>query len=162
MKFIGSKDDIDLYNNLIKDNLPPDIELYDYVEPFGGSFGLSKHFNKRPKSLIYNDIVNYNIDLKLLDNIHHLDYNEILNMYDSKNTIFYLDPPYYGKEHFYNMKKYFNIFHEELRENVKNRKGLILISYEKCSFIKNLYKGENIQLYKGNNPYKEKEMLIII
>jgi len=162
MRFIGSKEDKDLYLNLIKEHLPSNIEDLDYVEPFGGSFGLAKTLDVKPKRLIYNDLILYDVDICIADEIHHLDYNEILNMYDNENTIFYLDPPYYGKEHIYGMERKFNIFHEELRNNVKNRKGTILISYEKCSFISKLYNGETIYLYNGKNHYKEKEMLIKI
>lgn len=158
--FIGSKNDIDLYNNLIKENLPNHIETY--IEPFGGSFGLTKLFENRPNQLIYNDLQIHDVELFDVDEIHHKDYSDILDKYDSKEAVFYLDPPYYGKEHIYNGKRYDIDFHERLRENVKNREGKILISYEDNSFIRNLYEGEVIKSYSGDNPSKKKEILICL
>jgi len=160
-RFIGSKNDKDLYDNLIKHHIPENIEEYDYIEPFGGSFGLSKRLESRPKRLIYNDIIRYDVDIDA-DIIEHIDYNDILNNYDGINSIIYIDPPYYGKEHLYGFKRKNNKFHEDLREDVKNRKGKILISYEDCLFIRRLYSGCEIHYYNGENKFKKKEMLIII
>lgn len=165
MKFIGSKNDFDLFLHLIKENLPENLEDYTYVEPFGGSFGLAKIINnldRKPKSFIYNDNKLYDVDLNVADEIHNLDYREILDMYDSENTIFYLDPPYYGKEHVYGMKRHHKEFHEELRKQIENRKGIILISYENVPFISKLYSDLCIYSYKGENRLKTKEILIVI
>jgi len=161
MKFIGDKNDIDLFNNLIKQHLPVNLEEYDYIEPFGGSFGLSKLLETKPKRLIYNDLIRYNVEIKA-DIIKHTDYRNILNTYDDLKSIIYIDPPYYDKEHLYGMKRRNNKFHEDLKEQVKNRKGKILISYEDCAFIRRLYSGCEIHYYNGSNPFKKKEMLIVI
>jgi site-specific DNA-adenine methylase len=162
MKFIGSKQDLDLYENLIKEHLPEDLGKKIYVEPFGGSFGLAKILEKRPKKLIYNDNQLHDVDLNIADEIYHVDYKEILNLYDSSETVFYLDPPYYGKEQVYGMLRKNEKFHEELRQQVKNRKSLILISYEDCPYIRKLYKNERMYSYCGINHYKKSELLIVI
>ena len=161
MKFVGDKNDIDLFENLIKQHLPENLEEYDYIEPFGGSFGLSKLLNPRPKRLIYNDLIRYDVEFES-DIKTYTDYRFILNTYDDPKSVIYIDPPYYGKEFLYGMKKHNKKFHEDLREQVKNRKSKILISYEDCSFIRKLYSGCSVYYYSGTNPYKKKEMLIVI
>src|SRR6056297_946029 len=119
MTFIGSKEDKDLYQNLIKQHLPKNLYDYIYVEPFGGSFGLAKILEQRPKKVIYNDIHIYDVDLDVADEMYHVDYRHILERYDSPNTIFYLDPPYYNKEHVYGMKRKNDNFHIQLREDLQ-------------------------------------------
>ena len=162
MTFIGSKDDIDLYENLIKDHIPSNIQEYTYIEPFGGSFGLRNLFQRQPKKLIYNDIIKYDFEISNLDERLDLDYKEILDRYDSSDSLFYLDPPYYGKEHFYGMNKNDKKFHTEIRSSIENRLGLILLSYQDCPFIRELYEGFEIYQYKGTHKYKLKEILIKI
>ena len=161
MKFIGDKNDKDLFINLIKPHLPVNLEEYDYIEPFGGSFGLSKLLETKPKRLIYNDLIRYDVEIEA-DIIKYTDYRNILNTYDDTKSIIYIDPPYYDKEYLYGLDRRDNKFHEDLREEVKNRKGKILISYEDCSFIRRLYSGCEIHYYNGENKFKKKEMLIVI
>lgn len=162
IRFIGSKQDLDLYKNLIKPHLPNDLEDHIYVEPFGGSFGLAKILHKRPMKMVYNDNQLYDVDLDIADEIYHTDYKEILDLYDSPNTVFYLDPPYYGKEHVYGMNRHDEKFHQDLREHVRKRDGDVLISYEDCPFIRKLYQGEEIYSYSGDNRYKKNEILIVL
>ena len=90
MRFIGSKEDPDLYENLIKQHLPEDLSEMTYVEPFGGSFGLAKIIENSPKTLIYNDLHIHDVDIDFADEIYHIDYKEIIDKYDSEDTVFYL------------------------------------------------------------------------
>ena len=161
MKFIGGKNDQDLFDNLIKQHIPENLNEYDYIEPFGGSFGLSKVLEEKPKRLIYNDLIRYDVEIEA-DIIKYTDYRNILNTFDDIKSVIYIDPPYYGKEYLYGLESNDNKFHEDLREEVKNRKSKILISYEDCSFIRRLYSGCEIHYYSGENKYKKKEMLIVI
>ena len=54
-----------------------------YVEPFGGTFEVSKHVDAKVK--VYNDINVYDIPL-VADFIHHVDYKEIFKVYDGSDT----------------------------------------------------------------------------
>ena len=156
-KVIGQKDNKDLYAGLIGLHIPKDIKIY--VEPFGGSFVLNKFFDKKPELMVYNDIIEYPFEVKA-DRIHHLDYKEVIQMYDSPETFFFLDPPYYAKEQFYGLPNKFNSFHEELREFVTSIKGNFAMSYERCRYIEKLYVGFNIYSYEGPNPFLTKEIII--
>ncbi len=63
--------------------------------------------------------------------LHATDFREVLNAYDSPDTFFYLDPPYWGanqKECLYG--EYCGVTPEEVAEAVKNLKGKVLISYD--------------------------------
>lgn len=66
------------------------------------------------------------------------DFREIIRMYDSAKTLFYLDPPYYGKEHLYKggfSKK----DHIDLSNLLSNIKGKAMVSYYAHPLILNLY-----------------------
>ena len=90
-KVVGQKSNKELYKGLISLHIPETIKTY--VEPFGGSFCLNKFFVNRPELLVYNDIKEYDFEI-IADRIHHLDYREIIQMYDSMDTFFYFDPMY--------------------------------------------------------------------
>lgn len=148
-----------LTENLILPHVPEDIENWIYVEPFGGSFSVYHWLNKKAKLSVYNDIKTYNhFDIKA-DRIHHLDYKEIFEMYDSENTFFYLDPPYYKREYLYGLESF---DHEELKRQLLKLKGKFAMSYENCSYIQKLYKDFNIHYYTGDNPFLKREILITL
>lgn len=57
-------------------------------------------------------------------------------------TFFYLDPPYFTKEHLYKREDadYFNQ-HEELAKTLKQIKGKFLLSYNNDTYIRQFYDG---------------------
>tara|TARA_R110000772_G_scaffold5341_3_gene19169 strand:+ start:2607 stop:3104 length:498 start_codon:yes stop_codon:yes gene_type:complete len=137
------------FENLIEPHLPKDIKIY--VEPFAGSFAIANRLEKRPIKLIYNDIKVYNgIEDLDTDSITHLDYKECIENWDSIDTVFYLDPPYFRKEDWYDGINNDEKFHEELKETLMNVKGKWFMNYESCHFIEKLYRGFNIYDYSGN------------
>jgi len=166
MRFLGQKR-LDLYEEFISIYIPNNIETY--VEPFAGSFAVACYLiedrikdGTEPKKLIYNDINRYDLTI-YADKVHHLDYKKIFEMYDSVDTFFYLDPPYFKKEYLYDgCGDYTKQFHIELRDILKNIKGKFLLSYEDGSFIRELYKDFNIIEYDGNDKYLKGELLINI
>jgi site-specific DNA-adenine methylase len=158
MEIIGRKRK-QLYTEFISKFFPKNFKTY--VEPFGGSFAVATYLfeDRISESIkyIYNDINDYKLSIKA-DKVHHLDYKEIFKMYDSKDTVFYLDPPYYKKEHLYDNCENFN--HEELRNEIKKLKGKIILSYENNPYICELYKDFNIYKYEGEKFIFRNEIII--
>ncbi|MCC6864907.1 MAG: DNA adenine methylase [Ignavibacteria bacterium] len=79
--------------------------------------------------------------------ITNLDYKEVVNK-EGQNVFIFLDPPYYSttKSALYgkngNLHKAFN--HEQFAETMKNCKHKWLITYDECSYIKELFSFANI------------------
>lgn len=148
MKIYGSKTK-DIFNNLILDYIPEDLENWTYVEPFAGSFSVSKLLPIKPKLLVYNDIHDYGIEI-IADHIHHLDYTEIFKMYDSPTTLFYCDPPYYNKEHHYDCMRKDTDFHVNLHDILMEIQGRFILSSDDNTCYQKLYKGCNFHRYEGD------------
>jgi len=66
--------------------------------------------------------------------IENKDFENLINVYDRPGALFYIDPPYYGTEGYYQA-----IFtaadHVRLNEKLKNIKGNFLLSYNDCDFV---------------------------
>jgi len=83
--------------------------------------------------------------------IENKDFEDLIKTYDSENTFFYLDPPYYNTEKYYQVKFTKND-HVRLYETLKNIKGKFLLSYNNCEYITNLYREFKIEtLTRQNN-----------
>lgn len=82
--------------------------------------------------------------------------------YDSKEVIFYLDPPYYGKEDWYKGIKFDINFHHRLKKCLDQIKGKAIISYESCNFINNLYKDWKLITYpnKFDKRFNKEQIFI--
>jgi DNA adenine methylase len=128
----------------------PDIDravkvFYLYNTSFSGnmnSFGYSINKRNHPLTL-YNKINKLQAIHKRLKNviIESLDFEEIINKYDSENTLFFLDPPYLCTEFYYSTNdlsfKYED--HVRLLNLIKNIKGkFILTHYENELYTKEL------------------------
>lgn len=82
--------------------------------------------------------------------IENRSFEEILKKYDSETTLFYLDPPYYTAENYYNVD--FNDDHHRLLlENLKDIKGKFLLSYNDHKEIRKQYKDFKIKEVERNN-----------
>lgn len=163
MKLMGTKNNIDLYQNLLSGLIPNDIKIY--IEPFGGLFGLYKIMSKKPPIAIYNDINKelYNVINSEYEKVicHNFDYKDIIKIYDNENVFFYFDPPYYKNEHYYqnhNFLKEEN--HIELSQILKKLKGRFLLSYQDRHFIRELYNDYKIHKYTGKNQFHISEIAI--
>ncbi len=99
--------------------------------------------------------------------IENKDFGDLIKNYDSKDSFFYLDPPYYGAEKFYQVP-FTQEDHIRLFESLKNIKGKFLLSYNDCDYIKDLYDCYNIEcIERANNlttkcdtRYNYKELLV--
>ena len=105
------------------------------------SYGSSgKSFGSQPVNL-GNALFNIYAVSERLKNvvIENKDFESLIKQYDRPNTAFYVDPPYYQAEDFYEVG--FGIDdHLRLCETLHKIEGKYLLSYNDCNFIKDLYK----------------------
>lgn len=147
-----------IYRELISKHLPSDMENWTYVEPFGGTFAINSFLKTKPKLSIYNDINQYDfVDTIVADEKHFMSFEDIIDLYDSENTVFYCDPPYFKKEYLYKLDMF---AHQQLMEKLSTIKGRFVLSYEKCDYITKLYKNFNINQYAGDYLILRNEMVI--
>ena len=110
----------------------------------GKLYSNSNHFGK------IKNIEDYKKRLKNTKLLNQ-DYKNILKKYDSRNTLFYLDPPYENSKGLYD--KYIMDF-EELERHVRNLKGAVAISMNDSPNIRKIFKNYKIVKInerKGNN-----------
>lgn len=82
--------------------------------------------------------------------IENKGYEEILDKYDSKDTLFYLDPPYYKAEKYYSAD--FDIKeHQYLNKLLCNIEGKFILSYNNEEYIRELYHNFSIIEIERNN-----------
>jgi len=101
-------------------------------------FAMSSKAGRKPKNL-YKNFFKWTQRLKFVT-IENMSFENLITKYDtSKDTFFYLDPPYYNFEKCYEsgFKKELHIL---LRDTLKNIKGKFLLSYNDCEEIRELYK----------------------
>ena len=119
--------------------------FYLYNTSFSGkmnSFGYSIKDNNHAKQF-YNKINKLQSIHKRLKNviIESLDFEEIINKYDSENTLFFLVPPYFGTESYYSTNDLSFRYEEHVRllNQIKNIRGkFILTHYENELYTKEL------------------------
>lgn len=75
--------------------------------------------------------------------IENRDFENLIKTYDRENALFYLDPPYYNAEKFYN-SDFNRSDHIRLHDILKNIKGKFVLSYNADDYITELYKEFNI------------------
>lgn len=95
------------------------------------------------------------------------DFETILDRYDSPNTFFYLDPPYFNTENYYSGKIFLPSDHRRLADLLFRVEGLWLLSYNLCPEVLKLYRQPGIfieqverinnmaQRYEGGAMYQE-------
>lgn len=81
----------------------------------------------------------YQPHVNKISEIYNLDYKEIIKKYDSKDTFFYLDPPYMGREKYYINHDFDENTHYELSSVLNNIEGRFLLSYYYFDGIEELY-----------------------
>jgi len=82
--------------------------------------------------------------------IENRDFENLISIYDRPSTLFYLDPPYYGTEKYYQVQ-FSQDDHERLKASLENIKGKFILSYNDHDYIKNLYKDYIIECVDRNN-----------
>ena len=87
--------------------------------------------------------------------IENRDFEQMLKVYDKPDSLCYLDPPYYDTEQYYQVQ-FSQKDHERLCNVLKNIKGKFILSYNDCEYIRELYKGFNIDKVQRDNNLKGK------
>lgn len=66
-----------------------------------------------------------------ITNVENLDFQKVIEKYDSENTYFYVDPPYYivGEGNYYSKHDFTRDDHERLANTLKSIKGRFSLSY---------------------------------
>lgn len=83
--------------------------------------------------------------------IENRDFDKLIQSYDRSSTLFYLDPPYYKTERYY-QGGFKREDHKRLREALRNIRGKFILSYNDCPEIRELYQGyEIIEVDRNNN-----------
>lgn len=96
--------------------------------------------------------------------IENKDFEDLIISQDKEKTLFYLDPPYYETEKYYQNVDFKKEDHVRLYNLLKNVKGKFILSYNDCDYIRELYKDYNIkEVCRFNNlSFKTKEFKELI
>lgn len=80
--------------------------------------------------------------------IENSDFRDVIKTYDSKETLFYVDPPFVESEHYYARGKFQPEFqmqdHKDLAAILHRVKGKVALNYYEHPFIRKAYKGWRI------------------
>lgn len=79
--------------------------------------------------------------------IENQDFEKLVRHYDKPASFFYLDPPYFETEGYYQNvgeKGFSEADHIRLRDRLMRIEGKFLLSYNDCSFVRELYDKESI------------------
>lgn len=71
--------------------------------------------------------------------VENKDFEKLIAQYDRPNTMFYLDPPYFETEDYYEDVGFTEKDHIRLRDALLGIKGKFLLSYNDCPYIRELY-----------------------
>lgn len=82
--------------------------------------------------------------------IENKDFETIINTHNKIDTLFFLDPPYYGTEKYYS-EVFSKEDHIRLFNTIKNTKSKFILTYNDCDYVKELYKNFNIEDIRRNN-----------
>lgn len=76
--------------------------------------------------------------------VENKDFEDLIKQYDRENAFIYCDPPYYQTEGHY-VVEFRKEDHARLRDTLKKSQGRWLVSYNDCEFIRELYRGFQIE-----------------
>lgn len=110
-------------------------------------------FGLRPRDMNsvkdYLQIVSKRLNRVVIEN---QDFQRIIRNNDKSDTLFYLDPPYYGTEKYYG-DQFLKGDHIRLKETLQDIKGRFILSYNDCNYIRELYKEYNLIAVERQHNY---------
>ena len=68
--------------------------------------------------------------------VENMDFQEVIEKYDSETTYFYVDPPYWKTENYYSNHDFDRNDHERLAKSLKSMKGKFSLSYYDFPLLK--------------------------
>jgi DNA adenine methylase len=83
----------------------------------------------------------------MITGIENLSFEQVIPKYDSPDTFFYVDPPYYGTENLYAFHDFGLRQHEELKDILKSCQGKWILSYYEFDDLKKWFP-EDIYVWK--------------
>ena len=78
--------------------------------------------------------------------VENKDFEKLIKQYDRPNTMFYLDPPYFETEDYYEDVGFTEKDHVRLRDALMGIQGKFLLSYNDCPRIRELYSQPGIYI----------------
>ena len=102
----------------------------------------------------------YIVKLNNISDVENLSYENCIKKYDSKNTLFYCDPPYFKMEDYY-IKEFGRDEHLKLANTLKSIKGKFVLSYYDFPelskwFPKSKFNWKQKEFNKSNSTKKSK------
>jgi len=84
--------------------------------------------------------------------IENKDFESLIKQYDRSESFFYLDPPYFSTEDYYEGGGFTGDDHNRLARCLFNIEGKFLLSYNDCPEIRDLYTKEGIYIESISRP----------
>lgn len=109
----------------------------------GPTFGTGKGRNHLKIESIEQDIMQAYERLRKVT-IENVDFEKILQTYDTADCLFFLDPPYHGTAQ-YNVGRFLDAQYERLAEMCTALQGKFLLTINNDSYIRNLFRGFHIK-----------------
>ena len=89
-----------------------------------------------------------------------MSFEKIIERYDKKDVFFYLDPPYYGSEKYYQIQ-FSEDEHIKLAEMLGRLRGKFLLNYNDCDYVRDLYSQFDVEAVERfsnlNSGYENKD-----
>ena len=88
--------------------------------------------------------------------IENMDFEPLIRGRDRKGVFFYCDPPYYKAEKYY-VGSFTEDDHRRLHEVLHGAKGFVMVSYNDCPFIRELYRDFYIFSFERQDSLSQKK-----
>ncbi len=145
--------------------------IYVVKNSFGSGCGKGWGYGKTSKAKTVADLAFLNEIQGRLKSVYidNRSFEKVINAFDSKDTLFYLDPPYWIDAQKFYQHDFSPEDHERLRAVLGRIKGKFVLSYNDTKEIRSMYRGFKILAtspvhYSMNNkrsqPRKKSEIII--
>jgi DNA adenine methylase len=107
----------------------------------------------RCKVLIFMDKLknaNYQNHFDKISFVENLDFEEVIEKYDSEKSYFYVDPPYWKTENYYSNHDFDRADHERLAESLKSMEGRFSLSYYNFSLLEKWFPSREYRWSRKN------------